>query len=217
MAPRKAARTRGPRAPRTTTAPRPRGADGRRIEILRAAAAAFRRHGYHGASTEAIADTLGMRKSHLYYYFRNKEEILYVLHDWSADLLLERLSEVQAREEPVAGKLQALVRSFVRMIIDELHGTALTLDLEPLGPAALRRVVEKRDRFERGVRALVEQGMAAGELAPGSAKLKTFALLGAVNWISRWYDPRGPASSEEVGTAFADVLLGGLLVRPKEL
>jgi TetR/AcrR family transcriptional regulator len=191
--------------------------DGRRIEILRAAAASFRRHGYHGASTEAIAQSLGMRKSHLYYYFRNKEEILFVLHDWSASLLLERLREVQKSGAPVAQKLRALTSAFVHMIIDELHGTALTLDLEPLSPDALRKVVRKRDRFERGVRALIQDGIDAGELAPGSAKLKTFALLGAVNWISRWYDPRGPATSEEIGSAFADTLLGGLEKRAPPL
>jgi AcrR family transcriptional regulator len=191
--------------------------DARRIDILRAAAAAFRRHGYHGASTEAIAQALGMRKSHLYYYFRNKEEILFVLHDWSASLLLERLAEVQTSGAPVVQKLRDLIRAFVRMIIDELHGTALTLDLEPLSKDALRKVVRKRDRFERGVRALVQEGMDRGELAPGSAKLKTFAILGAVNWISRWYSPQGPATSDEIGTAFADALLFGLEARTTTL
>jgi TetR/AcrR family transcriptional regulator len=191
--------------------------DARRIDILRAAAAAFRRHGYHGASTEAIAQALGMRKSHLYYYFRNKEEILFVLHDWSSSLLLERLAEVQASGAPAAQKLRALICAFVRMIIDELHGTALTLDLEPLSKEALRKVVRKRDRFERGVRALVQEGIDQGELAPGSAKLKTFALLGAVNWVSRWYSPRGPATSDEIGTAFADALLRGLESREAPL
>jgi hypothetical protein len=46
--------------------------------------------------------------------------------------------------------------------------------------------------------------------APGDAKLLTFAVLGAVNWIPRWFDPRGPASSEEIGRAFADYLVAGL-------
>jgi TetR/AcrR family transcriptional regulator len=191
--------------------------DARRIEILRAAAAAFRRHGYHGASTEAIAQTLGMRKSHLYYYFRNKEEILFVLHDWSASLLLDRLREVQESGLPTAQKLRDLTRAFVRMIIDELHGTALTLDLEPLSPGALRKVVRKRDRFERGVRALVQEGIDGGEFAPGNVKLKTFALLGAVNWISRWYSPQGAATSDEIGATFADTLLQGLERRPRPL
>ena len=48
----------------------------RRIEILKSAAAAFRRRGYHGASVDEIASALEMTKGNLYYYFKNKEEIL---------------------------------------------------------------------------------------------------------------------------------------------
>ena len=184
--------------------------DARRIDILRAAAAAFRRHGYHGASTEAIAQALGMRKSHLYYYFRNKEEILFVLHDWSSSLLLERLAEVQASGGPAAQKLRDLIRAFVRMIIDELHGTALTMDLQPLSPARLRKVIAKRDRFDRGLRDIVREGMEQGAFAGGDPKLAAFAILGAVNWITRWYDPAGPARSHEIARAFADYLVAGL-------
>ena len=35
-------------------------------------------------------------------------------------------------------------------------------------------------------------------------------FLGAVNWINRWFDPAGPMSSDAIGTAFADYLVGGL-------
>jgi AcrR family transcriptional regulator len=185
----------------------------RRVGILRSAAAAFRRRGYHGASVEQIADALGMTKGNLYYYFRNKEDILYVLHDYTLDMLLERLSEVEADRSPPDEKLRRIIVAFVHMIIDEVHGTALTLDLEPLSPARLRRVIAKRDRFDRGIRRILEQGRRRGLFAPGDTKLQTFAILGAVNWISRWYDPRGPARSEQIGLAFAELVLSGLRSR----
>ena len=38
-----------------------------------------------------------------------------------------------------------------------------------------------------------------------------FAIMGAVNWIAKWFDPAGPATSEQIGDAFADYLVGGLL------
>jgi len=34
--------------------------------------------------------------------------------------------------------------------------------------------------------------------------------MGAVNWITKWFDPAGPMSSDEIGRAFADYLVGGL-------
>ena len=38
----------------------------------------------------------------------------------------------------------------------------------------------------------------------------SFAILGAVNWIPRWYDPAGRATSHEIAQAFADYLVAGL-------
>jgi Tetracyclin repressor-like, C-terminal domain len=29
-----------------------------------------------------------------------------------------------------------------------------------------------------------------------------------VNWISKWFDPAGPMSSNQIGDAFADYLVG---------
>ena len=182
----------------------------RRAEILRSAVAAFRRRGYHGASVDEIAGTLGMTKGNLYYYFKNKEEILFFCHDWSLDILLDRLREVQKEGGPPDRRLRRLIVAFVHMIIDELHGTALTLDLQALSPAHLSRVIAKRDRFDRGLRKIIEDGIASGAFAPGDPKLLTFAVLGAANWITRWYDPRGPATSDDIGNAFADFLLRGL-------
>jgi AcrR family transcriptional regulator len=183
----------------------------RRVEILKSAAAAFRRRGYHGATVGEIARDLRMTKGSLYYYFKNKEEILYFCHDYSLDILLELLARVEAETRSPDQRLRQLIVAFVHMIIDELQGTALTMDLTALSPPLLRRVIAKRDQFDRGIRRILKEGMALGLFVPGDPKLLTFAILGAVNWITRWFDPRGPARSEEIAQAFADFLLAGLL------
>jgi len=187
----------------------------KRIEILRSAAAAFRRRGYHGASVEEIASALHMTKGNLYYYFKNKEEILYFCHDYSADILLDLLQEVEAEGLPADAKLRRLIAAFVHMIIDELHGTALTMDLQALSPPLLKRIIAKRDRFDHGIRSILQEGMEQGLFTPGDPKLLSFAILGAVNWITRWFDPAGSASSEQIGQSFAEYLVRGLMAPPE--
>ena len=184
-----------------------------RIEILKSAAKAFRRLGYHGATVEEIAAALHMKKGNLYYYFRNKEEILFACHQYSLDRLLELLDEVERSGLSTVEKLRRLIIAFVHTILDELHGTALFLDLEALSPAHLKAVIMRRDRFDRGIRHVLDEGMASGVFAEGNAKLLAFAILGAVNWIPRWFDPRGPASSDEIADRFADYLIAGLRAR----
>jgi len=184
----------------------------RRTEILKSAAAAFRRRGYHGASVDEIASALEMTKGNLYYYFKNKEEILFACHEYSLDMLLALMADVQAEPSSPEAKLRKLVLAFVHLILDELHGTALTLDPEALSPVLFKRVIVKRDQFDQGVRAIIQQGIDQKIFKPGDPKLIEFAMMGAVNWIPKWFDPLGPATSEQIGNAFADYLVGGLLI-----
>jgi AcrR family transcriptional regulator len=184
-----------------------------RVDILKAAARAFRKLGYHGATVEQIATALHMKKGNLYYYFKNKEEILFACHQYSLDRLTQLLDEIEQSDKRPDEKLRRLVDVFVHTILDELHGTALFLDLEALTPAHLRTVIARRDRFEQGVRQLLAQGMASGVFARGEPKLLAFAMFGAVNWIPRWFKPEGSASSHEIADLFADFFIRGLSAR----
>lgn len=183
---------------------------GTRVEILKAAAKAFRKLGYHGATVEEIAAALHMKKGNLYYYFRNKEEILFACHQYSLDRLLAILDEIERSGVSPEQKLRGLIAAFVHTILDELHGTALGLDLEALSPAHLRTVITRRDRFDKGMREVLKEGVRSGTFVYADAKLLSFAILGAVNWIPRWYSPDGPSTSEEIADKFADYLIAGL-------
>ena len=189
---------------------KPKVVGGTRIQILKAAAKAFRRLGYHGATVEEIAAALHMKKGNLYYYFRNKEEILFACHQYSLDRLLAILDEVERSGAPPDQKLRQLIEAFVHTILDELHGTALGLDLEALSPAHLRTVIVRRDRFDKGMREVLKEGVRSGTFVYADTKLLSFAILGAVNWIPRWYSPNGPSSSQEIADRFADYLIAGL-------
>ena len=151
-----------------------------------------------------------MKKGNLYYYFRNKEEILFACHQYSLDRVIELLEEIDRSDAPADDKLRRLIDAFVHTILDELHGTALFLNLEALSPAHLRTVIARRDRFDHGMRQIIADGVRTGAFGPCDPKLISFAILGAVNWIPRWFKPDGPASSQEIADRFADFLIAGL-------
>lgn len=202
-----------PRRPARRRPRRPRNVDpsaATRVEILKSAAKAFRKLGYHGATVEQIAAALHMKKGNLYYYFRNKEEILFACHQYSLDRLTQLLEAVQAAPAAPDQKLRQLIVAFVHTILDELHGTALFLDLEALSAAHLKTVIMRRDHFEHGVREVIQEGIASGLFGPGDPKLLAFALFGAVNWIPRWFNPAGQSTSQEIADRFADYLIAGL-------
>src|SRR5437667_4050940 len=122
-----------PVARRRRKSRRPRNADplaSTGVDILKSAAKAFRRLGYHGATVEQIAAALHMKKGNLYYYFKNKEEILFACHQYSLDQLMRLLDEVERSGIAADEKLRRLIVAFVHTILDDLHGTALILELE---------------------------------------------------------------------------------------
>lgn len=185
--------------------------DNMRLEIMKSAAAAFRRRGYYGASVDEIASALHMTKGNLYHYFRDKEEILFACHEYALNLLLKMLEKLERSPYPPREKLRRAIVSFVHMMIDELRGTALTMDVQALSPARRKKIIAKRDRFDRGMRRIITEGIRSGVFRRTDPKLATFAILGSVNWIPYWFDPHGEADSVEIGEEFAEHLISGLL------
>jgi TetR/AcrR family transcriptional regulator, cholesterol catabolism regulator len=182
----------------------------RKLAIMRGAAAAFRDRGYAATSVRDIARRLRMVPGNLYYYFRNKQEILFFCQDYSLDVLLREARRVVAERAEPEAKVRALVRAQVLCMLDELHGSAGHIEFHAMPKGQLRKIIAKRDAYERLVRKAVEEGVRKGRFASRDAKLTTLAILGAVNWTARWYRPGGGWSPEAIADAFADYLVRGL-------
>ncbi|HLB36104.1 MAG TPA: TetR/AcrR family transcriptional regulator [Gemmatimonadales bacterium] len=187
----------------------------RRAEILQAALQAFRERGYHATTLDDIANHLGLRKTALYHYFPDKEAILYACHLESLGELDRIMATARAQVAGPAERLGYVIREHVRVMTDTLQGSPLAFEVTALSPSHQTEIIRGRDAYEGALRALIEQGMRAGELRPVNPKLAAFAILGAVNWIARWYRPEGPLQTQELGVRFAEQLLGGLACSPR--
>jgi AcrR family transcriptional regulator len=152
-----------------------------------------------------------MTKGNLYYYFKDKEDILFACHEFALDLLLKMLKKVEDSSHSAQEKLRRVIVSFTHMMIDELRGTALTMDVQALSASRRQKVIAKRDRFDRGIRRIITSGIETGVFRNADPKLATFALLGSLNWIPYWFDPSGEANSVEIGEEFAEQFIRGLL------
>jgi AcrR family transcriptional regulator len=186
-------------------------ADARRLEILRAAARVFRDRGFAGAGMREIATAADLSPGNLYHYFRGKEELLFFCQDQSLNRLLEALEIARRMRVAAAVRLRALALAHELCLIDEFAGSSAHFEVEALPPPLRAAIVQKRDAYERGVRALVAGGMRRGELGPGDATIATRAFLGALNWTAQWFRPEGPQSASRVAELIADYAVAGLL------
>ncbi|MEW5807052.1 MAG: TetR/AcrR family transcriptional regulator [Acidobacteriota bacterium] len=187
----------------------------KREEILRSAASAFKRKGYHGTSMGDISDALLMTKGSLYYYFKNKEQILFACHDFSLNKVLENLKSIEESRTPPPEKLRDLIATHITVMIDELQASAMALEFDALSPPLLNKVIEKRDQYEKGFRNVIEEGIKKGFFIECDSKLITFAIMGAINWITKWFHSGRGYSAGEVGDAFAEYFVRGLSAKPR--
>jgi AcrR family transcriptional regulator len=191
-----------------------RRAEARRVEILRAAAQIFRSRGFAAAGMREIAVAADLSPGNLYHYFRGKDELLFFCQDRSLDRLIEALRAAAADRRPLVERLHVLAVTHVLCLIADIEGSAAHFEVDAL-PVTLRRlIVAKRDRYERGVRALVTAGIRSGTLRARDATIATRAFLGALNWTAQWFRPDGRQSAEDVALTVADFALAGLGARP---
>lgn len=185
--------------------------EARQLEILHAAARVFRRCGLAAAGMREIAEEADLSPGNLYHYFSGKDEILLFCQDRTLEHMLAAVKAAQRSAVPVAEQVRAVMRDHVHCMLDELEGATAHLEVEALPEALRTPIIEKRDAYERAVRALVAKGMKRGEFSPGDASLVTRAMLGAVNWTARWYRPDGARSVAEIARSLSDYLVRGLL------
>jgi AcrR family transcriptional regulator len=188
--------------------------EARRLEILHAAARAFRRLGLSAVGMRDIAEEANLSPGNLYHYFRGKDEILLFCQQCTLDQLIETVDRVRRSGAPIATQLRDAIRGHVHCMLGEMEGATAHFEVEALPEELRAPIIAQRDAYERAIRDLVVQGVERNEFAPCDAVLVTRAVLGAVNWTARWYRPDGMQSVEEIAHAMANYLVRGLLAAP---
>jgi len=158
-----------------------------------------------------VAARAGMTVGNLYYYFRNKEDLLRFCQEETLQRLDALARRLDRSGRPVAERLFLLIQGQVVCLNEGIPGSLAHLELPETAGADVNRLRTLRDRHERRLRKLIRKGMAEGGFREVDPKVATLAILGAVNWTVRWFRPEGGASAREIGRAFAEHLVRGLL------
>lgn len=89
-----------------------------RHRILLAAEAVFIGEGFAGARMDAIAARAGVSRSHLYYHFKSKDELLDALIELrTADLLTAKTALLDATPGPMDTDLPELIRQAIQTVL----------------------------------------------------------------------------------------------------
>jgi AcrR family transcriptional regulator len=186
----------------------------RSAEIIDATARVFADKGFHGASTQDIADVLGIRQASLYYYFPSKEAALELVCARGVEGFLEAAKAIAAGPGRPSEKLASLIRSHLLPLTDRGDFVKVFLNERQHLPTESRRRVGRKSRaLERVFANVIKAGVAAGEFrAAIDPRLVTLAILGMANAVAAWHGKES-ASIDRISAEFARFILDGILAR----
>ena len=190
---------------------RQRNLDEKRDAVLQTAAHLFLEQGYRKTSMGELANWLKITKPALYHYFRNKEEILVTCYQYGIAAIESGLDGALVSHGTGLNKVQAYIEAYATAVVTHEFGRCVAmLDDSALSASARREVRNLKRRIDTGIRGFIEDGMVDGSIARCNAKLASFAIAGAINWIGTWYQPGGALTADEIGKEFASLLTHGL-------
>ena len=182
--------------------------------ILRAAAALFRERGYERTPLNDIAHALNVTKPALYYYVKNKEDILVEIQQTGFDEIMEELTELGRGAQSGADILRRVVTRYASWVTGEFGVCVARHFLISLSPENLARLRKARRTVELEIRKTIARGIEDGSLRPCEPWIVATAIVGAVNWMAFWYEA-GPTrrSAAELGDAYFELLVQGIGAR----
>lgn len=178
--------------------------------VILEAARAFGRRGAANVSLDEIAAALNVTKPALYYYFKNKQDLIYECHELTMQVGDEALQKAIESERTGYARIAAFIRIYVPALTGELGAPALLRSDSALTPSQVKRTRERRRQFDLRLRGLVEDGIRDGTILPCDSKFAVNWFMGAVASIPDWFDNQGERTGEQIAEIFVSFLARGI-------
>ena len=185
----------------------------KRMAVLRTGARLFNARGFDRTSLDDIASELNVSKRTLYYYIKNKDDILFECNRLALEFMQEATDNSKNLDMPPLERLAIVMRSYMDLLSNEF-GACLVLSKDRVLSNDSQKILQNgRRKLDRTVRELIEQGIADGTIAPCVPKLAAAALFGAFNWVPHWRGKGDREDYAEIAGNFLSIFLEGLRAR----
>lgn len=184
--------------------------EGKREALLLAAVTMFNERGFHAASLEDVAASVGVTKPVIYHYLGNKDQVLFEC----VRIGLQELRDAAAAAQLEAGsgieRLEAFLRRYSVTIMGAFGQCVIRTGDEVLSLGARAQFRALKRQIDDDLRRAIEDAVEDGSARVGDVRMTALAFSGALNWAARWYRADGAATPEELAQGLVGVLINGI-------
>lgn len=180
-----------------------------RHRILKAAATCFNEKGYSGTSLKDVSRHLGLTDAALYYYVKNKEQLVFQCYLRAAELGREAME--RAVRDGDTGFDQALlyIRYHVEIMVGTAGPVAIMSEIPSLKRVHRNEILEVSRQHSARFEEILQRGIGDGSIVPCDVRMTGNAIMGSINWIPKWFHGKADMA-QKIRTEFPQILTRGL-------
>lgn len=183
--------------------------EAQRDRVLKAAAHCFNQKGYSGTSLKDVANMLSLTDPALYYYVRNKEELVYLCYVRAADVGREAMERAVAGGGSGLEQVRRYLRCHIEIMVGDRGPIAIMSEIPSLKPEHRDEVLELSRRHSLTFEKILERGIADGSIHTCDVRMTGNAIMGSINWIPKWYHGDDVIARQTIAE-FPEILSRGL-------
>ena len=177
--------------------------------MRKAAAYCFNQKGYSGTTLKDLANIRGLTDAALYYYVRNKEELVYQCYVRAAEVGREAMNRAMQEADSGFDQVQLYLRYHIEYMVGDRGPIAIMSEIPSLKPGHRDEVLEFSRSHSSRFEELLRKGIEDGSIAPCDVRMTGNSIMGSINWIPKWFHG-DEAVATRVLTKFPAILSRGL-------
>jgi AcrR family transcriptional regulator len=188
-----------------------------REKIRDAAVQLFSKMGYHAAPLRDIASLAGIQAASIYYHYPSKQALLVEIMDTHMRQLNENLARILAQQISVSEKLYQAIASHIRLHTSyKAEFFIIDTEIRALDEENRQQILALRDKYERLLQGLLQEGMDVGVLRPSDVKVTSYAVITMCTEVASWFRSPGRLSVQQVIDIYSQIITEGLLLKTAE-
>lgn len=186
-----------------------KGSNGKRAQLIEHASSTLNGFGVSHTSLSEIASRLNVSREALYYYAKDKEDLVFQCYQQSCRVLSDGLDAAQSEHAPAFEVLDAFIS---RVLSEDQPAFAALSEPHCLHPEQRNQILDSCLALKERLASVIQAGIEKSELRPCTPAVVALAILGLVFWIptaQRW-SSNASLSRQDIVNATREILRLGI-------